>query len=78
VCAQVPQVRDKLVRGRDWPAVAEQQLLNTFSKFEDSTDADLQRIGRLYQDDALEDMLDPQDAAAVEAAMRKHMQEEAL
>ena len=71
-------MRDKLVRGRDWPAVAEQQLQSTFSQLEDSTDADLQRIGQLYQDDALEDMLDPQDAAAIEAAMRKHMQDEAL
>ncbi|KAG5191579.1 hypothetical protein JKP88DRAFT_271291 [Tribonema minus] len=56
---QVPQVRETIVRGRDWAAVAAQQIDDVFGRVEDATDPDLRRIGQLYQDDALESILDP-------------------
>lgn len=56
---QVAMYREKLMRGRDWPALADQQIQSVFT-MTDKTDAYLRRLAEFYTDDGVEAILEPQ------------------
>ncbi|CAM9182135.1 unnamed protein product, partial [Phaeothamnion confervicola] len=65
---QVPQVREGLLRGRDWDALAAAAIAVVFGAQTDATDADLRRIGAMYQEDGLHGLLEPLNATPSDAA----------
>ncbi|CAM9208150.1 unnamed protein product [Chrysoparadoxa australica] len=57
----VPIMREAIIKGKDWGAVADEQMEQIFSHVTDATDTDLRKISQLFCDDSLEDLLAPQD-----------------
>jgi hypothetical protein len=54
---QVASTRDKIVRNKDWPAIAEQQYKTIWSKVTDAKDEDVRKIGGIYDMEGIEDVL---------------------
>eukprot|EP01041_Mallomonas_annulata_P002358 gene2358-4575_t len=55
---QVAVMRESLLRGKDWNAIAQTQLKTVFT-MTDKTDIDLRRLAELYSDDSVGDIIDP-------------------
>ena len=60
---QVAVYREKLLKNRDWRAIAREQLRAVFT-MTDRTDKFLRRMADLYSEDAIGDMFDPGSAQA--------------
>lgn len=68
VMEQVPVTRERLVRQRDWDALAREQIETIFSAQTDATDADLRRlVDSVYALDGVEDVLGESPAAELYA-----------
>lgn len=54
---QVPQLRQSLVTGKDWPAIAARQLETIFAQTDDRRDEDLRRLADMYTGDDFNDLM---------------------
>ena len=59
---QVSVMRESILKNKDWPLVAQDQMVNVFT-MTDREDADLRRMADLYADDAVGDVMEPSAAA---------------
>jgi hypothetical protein len=55
---QVSVMREGILKDRDWPAIADEQVSRVFT-MTDKDDADLRRMADLYADDAVGDVIEP-------------------
>ena len=56
---QVASGREKLVKGKDWDAIAEFQMEKIFT-MTDKDDKDVRRMAELYSDESIESLMDPE------------------
>lgn len=54
---QVAIVREKMIKGKDWKSIAEEQLSTVFT-MTDKTDPDLKKLADIYSDDTVDSIFD--------------------
>ncbi|CAM9362081.1 unnamed protein product [Discosporangium mesarthrocarpum] len=56
---QVPQIREGLLKGRDWAEMVHQAATGIFNQQDDAEDQDIRSLATLYAGDEVEDLLNP-------------------
>ena len=54
----MPEVRSRIMAGKNWGQIAKQQAETFFAKNAQSEKEDIERIMKLYSDDVLEEFMD--------------------
>jgi hypothetical protein len=58
---QVALMRESLIKGKDWKAIADAQFTNVFT-MTDRDDTDIRAMADLYSDDTIQSVLEPTSA----------------
>jgi len=58
IVQQLPEIRARIMKGRDWKAIAKYQLDNFFNKSMDNVDDEMKSLLNLYGSDVYEQFLD--------------------